>query len=112
MTSDVILREPGDLLRFATIGEAAQYMEPIDVRNGEWTAWDATGRVLDIGVETARRGRGIFSTTFEQVTLCPTETRDPDGLTDAIYAWLVARGIDVPRPASLQQALTSWERLG
>jgi hypothetical protein len=109
---DVVLREPGDLLRFATLDDAEREMEPVDVRNGEWTAWDVTGRVLEPAIEEVKRGRWIFATTVERVVLRPTEERDPEGLTEAIHVWLVALGIDAPRPAGLEQALATWDRHG
>jgi hypothetical protein len=112
VTGDVILRESGDLLRFATLDDAAREMEPIDVRNGEWTAWDVTGRVLEPTVERTRRGRGIFAITVEHVVLRPTDARDPEGLADTIHQWLLALGTDAPRPATLEQALAMWDRLG
>ncbi|MCW3003552.1 MAG: hypothetical protein JWQ20_2850 [Conexibacter sp.] len=46
MAREVIIRGSGDLMRFSSIEEAAQYMEPIDVRSGEWTAWDSAGQRL------------------------------------------------------------------
>jgi hypothetical protein len=109
---DIVLREPGDLLRVATLDEAEREMEPIDVRNGEWALWDVTGRVLEPAIEEVKRGRRIFATTVERVVLRPTEERDPEGLTGAIYEWLVARGLEAQRPASLEEALTAWDRLG
>jgi hypothetical protein len=112
MAEEVILREPGDLLRFATPEEAARYMEPVDVRHGEWTAWDATGRVLEPAVEEVRRGRGVFSVAVEQVVLHATEAQDPGGLTDAIHEWLLKRGLDAPPPANVEEALSAWRRLG
>jgi hypothetical protein len=53
----MILRELGDLVRFPTLDEAARHMEPVEVRHGEWTAWDVTGRVLSRRSEQTRRGR-------------------------------------------------------
>lgn len=112
MVPDIILRTPDDLVRVASLDDAAREMEPIDVRNGEWRAWDATGRVLEPVIEEARRGRWIFTATFEQVVLRPTDEWDPEGLIDAIHAWLTALGIDVPRPATVEEALVVWDRLG
>jgi hypothetical protein len=107
---DVILREPGDLLRFPTAEEAALEMEPIDVRNGEWTAWETTGRVLRPEIEHRDRGRGILRISVEHVVLHPTDAHDPEGLLDAIGAWLVACRIVAARPATLAEALAAVPR--
>lgn len=112
MVSDIILRTPDDLVRVAGLDEAGREMEPIDVRDGEWTAWDATGRVLEPVIEKAHRGRWIFAVDYEQVVLRPTDEWDPEGLISAIHEWLTALGIDVARPASVDEALAAWERLG
>jgi hypothetical protein len=105
----VILSSPGDLLLFSTLEAAGQYMEPIDVRNGEWTAWYATGQVLEPAIETVERGRGRLRIPVESVVLRPTDAHDPDGLLDAVRGWLAALGAEVP--ASLDEALATWALL-
>jgi hypothetical protein len=106
MAGDVILSSPGDLLFFSTLEAAGPYMEPIDVRNGEWTAWYATGQVLQPAIETVERGRGWLRISVESVVLRPTNTHDPEGLLKAVRDWLTALG--AAAPASLDEALAAW----
>jgi hypothetical protein len=109
LADDVIISAPGDLLRFSTLEAAGPYMEPIDVRNGEWTAWYATGQVLQPTIEMVERGRGLFRVRYESVVLRPTDTQDPEGLLHAIQDWLAALGAEAP--ASLDEALAAWALL-
>jgi hypothetical protein len=109
MAREIIIRESGDVLRFSTVEDAAEYMEPIDVRNGEWTAWDSARQVLTPAVATRERGRGVFRTTAEQVVLRPTGDHDPEGLLDAVREQLQALGADAP--ASLHEALAVWRSI-
>ncbi|MCU1678634.1 MAG: hypothetical protein JWM93_3392 [Frankiales bacterium] len=109
MAREVIIRGSGDLMRFSSIEEAAEYIEPIDVRNGEWTAWDSAGQRLAPAVESRERGRGWFRTTAEYVVLRPSGDRDPDGLLDAIRERLQVLG--AAAPANLEEALEVWQHL-
>jgi hypothetical protein len=109
MAGDVIICAPGDLLLFSTLEEAGQYMEPIDVRDGEWTAWYATGQVLEPTIEMVERGRRWFRLRYESVVLRPTDTQDPEGLLRAVQDWLVVHGVEAP--ASLDEALAAWALL-
>jgi hypothetical protein len=84
-------------------------MEPLDVRNGEWAAWYATGRVLQPTIETVERGRGWLRTRVESVVLRPTDAQDPEGLLVAVREWLAALGAEAP--ASLDEALAAWALL-
>jgi hypothetical protein len=104
--ADTFIRESGDLLRFSTVEDAADYMEPIDVRNGEWTAWDSAGQVLTPAVDTRERGRGLFRSTVEHVVLRPTGEHDPEGLLDAVREQLQVLGADAR--STLQEALAVW----
>ena len=47
----VILLENGDLLIFDSREDAEDYLEAIDVRNNEYTAYDSKGTVLDLSVD-------------------------------------------------------------
>jgi len=48
MKLPIILSNFGDVLVFATIARAIQYIEPIDVVNREYVAFDGEGRILEI----------------------------------------------------------------
>jgi hypothetical protein len=110
LSGDVIICAPGDLLRFSTLEEAGLQMEAIDVRDGEWTAWYATGQVLDPVIEKVQRGRGWFRYSVEIVVLRPADAHDPEGLLTAVRDWLGAHEVEAPE--SLDEALASWALLG
>lgn len=48
MKAPIVLDENGDVSLFATVEEAARYMEPIDVRNNEYVAYDSEGYRLKL----------------------------------------------------------------
>lgn len=45
---------PGDVSLFRSVSDAAQYLEPIDVRNNEYFAYSLDGRELLLRVENNR----------------------------------------------------------
>ena len=55
MKSPVIVQDSdGDVLIFRSMDNAEDYLEPIDVRAGEYVAYDADGRLLTISVDEDR----------------------------------------------------------
>jgi hypothetical protein len=46
MQTPIIANNRGDVSVFATAGDATSYAEPIDIRNGEYEVYDASGRHL------------------------------------------------------------------
>jgi len=48
MKAPIILDENGDVSLFVTLEDAARYMEPIDVRNNEYVAYDSEGYRLTL----------------------------------------------------------------
>jgi hypothetical protein len=52
----IVLDNNGDLLFFRDVEQAETYVEPIDVRNGEYTGFDAEGRRLSLSVESRQEG--------------------------------------------------------
>jgi hypothetical protein len=52
----IVLDNNGDLLFFRDVEQAETYVEPIDVRNGEYTGFDAEGRTLSLSVESRQEG--------------------------------------------------------
>jgi hypothetical protein len=46
MKLPIIVVESGDILFFTSLIIAERYLEPIDVRNNEYTAYDSEGRLL------------------------------------------------------------------
>lgn len=47
----IIFEQKCDLMIFNTLKEAESYLEPIDVKNQEYAAFDSEGMSLDIKVE-------------------------------------------------------------
>jgi hypothetical protein len=46
----IILGGDGGAEVFQTKEEAERYTEPVDIENGEYVAYDAAGRLLDLGI--------------------------------------------------------------
>ena len=74
MRNPIIVDEKGNIDLFKTKQDAEEYLEPIDVHNQEYIAYDSQGMLLRLGVrsETRRFFFNILSDTFEVV--CISET--------------------------------------
>ncbi len=48
MQPPIVLYEHGDISIFPSIEAAARYVEPTDVRNGEYVAYDSSGSLLEL----------------------------------------------------------------
>ena len=48
MRPPIVLDEHGDISFFPSVEAAARYVEPIDVRNGEYIAYDSSGFLLKL----------------------------------------------------------------
>lgn len=64
---------------YRSVKDAAIDMEPTDVDNGEWEAFDASGQVLKLTVHK-RRTRGLWSlfSRFEEIVLIAESTPQED----------------------------------
>jgi hypothetical protein len=95
MITPIIVEESGNLMFFQTAAYAERYLEPIDVKNEEYKAYDAVGRQLTLGVakKEVRSFCGILKNTVEVVTV-----RDESGvdaaeeLRKALLEYLEATG--------------------
>lgn len=75
MKLPIIIDNFGDLLVFNSVEDAQNYIEPIDVQNKEYIAYDSEGRLLDILIITEKPNR--FSSLVgkgEQIVLQPAES--------------------------------------
>ena len=97
MELPIIATENGDVTFFASLGEAAAYMEPIDVRNGECQVFDATGKLLE-PIATAP-----IVTIIESEK--PSESAQ---LTEILRSFFVASGVDASwvKSASLAELVS------
>jgi len=50
MKPPIVISEHGDVTVFASVEKAAQDLEAIDVRNGEYVAYDSEGKLLNLRV--------------------------------------------------------------
>jgi len=67
-----ILSENGDISFFKTLKGLISYIEPIDVKNGEYTLFDSDGRVIKLGV--------IKNNDKEKIIATNTEIKDTKSL--------------------------------
>lgn len=85
----VILDESGNVLFFETDERLARYIEPIDVKNGEYVAYDGSGALLELYVSWAeRRTLGGPLVRYEAVGTRPAGGRDEVGLRSALRKYL------------------------
>ena len=66
MRTPLICNNLGDIDVFLSLEDAAQYLEPIDIKNNEYTFFDADGYIVDayiaISPESTKPSRlGVFS---------------------------------------------------
>jgi hypothetical protein len=54
MEAPIIIDNFGDLLIFESVEKAERYLEPVDVENGEYQAFDRTGRRVRLSTDGLR----------------------------------------------------------
>lgn len=54
MKPPIVVYEPGDASIFQSVGSAEAYLEPIDVKNNEYVAYDSEGRLLRLSATNFR----------------------------------------------------------
>jgi hypothetical protein len=52
----VLAKDCGDVMEFSSLSAMQGYIEAVDVENGEYAAWDTTGRVLQLSVAKSEAG--------------------------------------------------------
>lgn len=72
MKPPIIVDENGDISFFESVKDVELYLEPIDVINGEYVAYDSEGHILQLSVEH-RISTNILSAS-ETVILSPSAT--------------------------------------
>ena len=75
-----------DVRSFSSVEAMESYLEPIDVEDDEYLAWDSGGVALRLNVEAARGGRHWLG-------LVPTGVKDLEGLCEAISRHALKLGI-------------------
>jgi hypothetical protein len=94
----ILLDEGGDLALFSSVERLEQYLEPIDVENGEYQAYDSTGRILRLRVRTRFVPflLGLFRAKRKEVYVeaSGSETRGADEMRSIVERALRSRGLD------------------
>ena len=92
----VVVSTDGEIMLFQDVASAEGYLEPVDVKGGEYkAAYDANGRAFDIAVGIQRRRfLGIFPVVLERVELVrKSEPPKHAELTAALRRFLPTLGI-------------------
>jgi len=92
----IIVLENGDLDMFASTDDVDAELEAVDVREGRYVAYDATGRRLRLGTE-GRWGVAVAEDAGD--------VRDPDVLAGALRSYLAACRLTAPTDATLGELL-------
>lgn len=107
MKPPIFIDNNGDITVFASVQDAENWVEPIDVRNNEYEAFDSEGRLLFL---TVQKQEGFLSSSREYVQITEAET-DPahaGELRDRLQIFLKATGeSDVGPSASLSQLVNA-----
>jgi hypothetical protein len=106
----VVVSADGEVMVFTDVGSAEAYMEPIDVRRGEYRAvYGASGEAFDVSVRARRRMiLRLFPVTHERIELVRrSEPPRPSDLIAAIQRFLPTLGVseEVVRKATLTELL-------
>jgi hypothetical protein len=95
MKPPIIVDAKGDLLVFDSVETMLTYLEAIDVRNQEYTAYDSEGRLLQLGVAKTRvffgllEGHEVVSLESEEAT--PSHASE---LRACVSDFLIRVGVD------------------
>lgn len=119
MKPPIIVNENGALTFFQSITDVERYLEPIDVRNQEYVAYDSDGRQLELGVEqeTMAGWLGLGKTIRERVRIVQAEetATHAEELKKILRVFLQKLGgpSDSLHTATLQDLITaSTQRMG
>lgn len=69
----IFIWEPGDLAILASVAGVSSHLEPLDVKDATYTAYDSQGRRLRLGVDKVRRRVLGFSVFVERVVVHDVE---------------------------------------
>lgn len=118
MKPPIIIDENGALTFFKSLTDAERYLEPIDVRNQEYIAYDSEGRRLELRVEEEEVGAGLLGfgkTRRERVRIAQAEEvpAHAEELKKTLRASLQKLGVSLESLHSLYDLVTaSTQRMG
>ena len=114
MKFPIIIYEHGDILLFTEVNRACDYLEPVDVKNNEYVAYDADGNLLELKVALVKR-KNIVGITVEQEAVVIEEGcagKDTKGLADKIRSFLLCVGVsDINEEYELSDLVRSLQQL-
>ncbi len=95
MKPPVIINENGDVSIYRSPEEAALGLEPIDVRHGEYVAYDSEGRILQLDVVTKEKSalfRKARVIEFVEIVVGTESIVRPDELRDVLISFFRIAG--------------------
>jgi hypothetical protein len=97
MKLPIVVVEPGDILFFRSLSIAERYLEPIDIRNNEYVAYDSEGRLLLL----------VLCEHTVKIELEEEEPTHADKLKEAVLAFFTEVGFatDLLSQASLEELI-------
>ena len=95
ITPPIIVDEQGTATVFESVEDAERYLEPIDVRNGEYVAYDSEGRLLRL-LPTSPR------ITIENADLEPHHSKEVRELLVRLLSY-TGVPVEILRSESLQE---------
>jgi hypothetical protein len=117
MKPPIIIDENGSLDFFKSVDDAERYLEPIDVRNQEYIAYDSEGRRLELRVEeevcAGLLGLGRSTTERVRITQLEEVPTHAEELKKTLRASLQKLGVPLESLHSLCDLVTaSTQRMG
>lgn len=108
MLFPIVVDEHGDLMLFASETELSDYLEPIDVRNEEYLAYDSEGFRIPLLIEVDQVKVGLFGRKLEREKVVLSDQRGEaveSELKEKIIRYLRAISVEVPVDADLSELL-------
>ena len=105
----LVIDASGELLLFRDVSSMENYLEPIDVHNGEYLVYDSEGRkvLLTTAVESSSSLFGLIKGSSEHVRVSAVE--DPPSYSQVLSAkirrTLENLSVDAPAAASLSELI-------
>jgi hypothetical protein len=81
----IFVNDHGDVSAFRSVRFAESWMEPIDIENREYTAYDASGRLLALAADRRR----------VQISLAEQEPTHSEELAASLYTVLRERAVPI-----------------
>lgn len=110
MKTPLFIDNNGDILVFESVQDAENWIEPIDVRNGEYEAFDAEGCLLRLTLEK-EPGFWKFARETVKISSAENEPSHADELRKRLLRFLkVANDRPIDDNASLSQLVNTARR--